>query len=378
MSTSLIIISVIILLIMFGAGQKILDNLRLNDKQALIILVLICIGLAIPPIWIGKYFCFSIGGYLIPLCLSIYLLISCGFSRDLVRAIIGSLLVGAIIYGLEWLLPADPEKVFIDNMYIYGIVAGIVAYALGRSRRNAFISCLFGITIAELVQWIVNFAVGTPSILGLGVGGAFGAYVVAIIISVALSEFLGRCFESANPDEEEKEYNFKTHTYDSEKNGKLNSKNTQRLRLEDVASDRIFQKSQKEKIKDRQNSKEISEETNLDNNMEFNFEDDKITDIEENQAENSLELLEEKAEQNRLKDTPKMTYGKYKNKDKKSSANKTKTNKSNTRKNANYLQNDENSVQKLQNNENFNNGVAEWKNFILIFLNLVLSCLFYA
>ena len=41
MSVSLIIISTIILLIMFGAGQKILDSLRLNDKTALLILIAI-------------------------------------------------------------------------------------------------------------------------------------------------------------------------------------------------------------------------------------------------------------------------------------------------------------------------------------------------
>ena len=221
MSVSLIIISVIILLIMFGAGQRILDSLRLNDKEALMILILICIGILIPPIWIGKYFCFSIGGFLIPLGLSIYLLISCGWSRDLLRAFLGTIIVAVIIYGLEWLLPADPEEVLIDNMYIYGVVAGVVAYALGRSRRNAFVSCLFGIALAQLVQWIINFAVGTPSILGLGVGGAFSAYVVAIVISVAVSEFLGRCFEAAAIKKEKKEFNYKTHTYDSVKNGKL-------------------------------------------------------------------------------------------------------------------------------------------------------------
>ena len=225
MSVSLIIISVIILLIMFGVGQRVLDSLRLNDKEALAILILICIGLAIPPIWIGKYFCFSIGGFVIPLALSIYLLVSCGWSRDLVRTIFGTIIVGGLIYGLEWLLPADPENVLIDNMYVYGVVAGVVAYALGRSRRNAFISCLFGITLAELVQWIINFASNTPSILGLGVGGAFGTYVVAILISVALSEFLGRCFESATLEKEEKVYNYETHTYDSKKNGKLKNQN---------------------------------------------------------------------------------------------------------------------------------------------------------
>lgn len=235
MSVSFIILSGLILLIMFGAGQRILDSLRLNDKEALMILICICIGILIPPIWIGEYFCFSIGGFLIPLGLSIYLLISCGWSRDLVRAIVGTIIVAAIIYALEWILPADPEEVLIDNMYIYGVVAGVVAYALGRSRRNAFISCLFGITLAQLVQWIINFGTGTPSILGLGVGGAFGAYIVSIIISVAVSEFLGRCFETAAIKKEEKEFNYKTHTYDSVKNGKLKTVKSEKYENEKTA-----------------------------------------------------------------------------------------------------------------------------------------------
>lgn len=258
MSASLIIISVIILLVMFGVGQRILDSLRLNDKEALLILILICIGLVIPPIWIGKYFCFSIGGFLIPFALSIYLLISCGWSRDLLRSVIGTILVAGIIYGLEWLLPANPEDVIIDNMYIYGVVAGVVAYILGRSRRNAFISCLFGITLAQLVQWLINFGMKTPTILGLGVGGAFGTYVVAIIIAVAVSEFIGRCIESATENKEKKEFNYNTHTYDSEKNGKLKrSEKTEENRIEMIKKS---QKNSKTNKKDTQNasSKQIN------------------------------------------------------------------------------------------------------------------------
>lgn len=245
MSVSLTLVSIVILLIMFGVGQRILDDLRLSDKTALLILISICIGIIIPPIWIGKYFCFSIGGFLIPAALSIYLLISCG-GRDLFRAIIGTILVAGIIYGLEWILPADPENVIIDNMYVYGVVAGIVAYALGRSRRNAFIACLFGITLAELVQWIINLFTDNKSILGLGVGGAFSTYIVAIIISVALSEFLGRCFESASLEKEEKVYNFKTHSYDSKKNGKLEKvQHNEEDRILDLKNANNSQKTQK-------------------------------------------------------------------------------------------------------------------------------------
>lgn len=226
MSVSLWILTIILLLLMFGLGQRILDQMRLNDKQAIITLIAIIIGLLIPPIYIGKYFCFSIGGFLIPAIVCIYMLISSG-KRDNLRALFGTLLVAAIIYGLEWLMPAKtPEDIVIDPMFIYGIVAGIVAYALGRSRRNALICSVFGISLAMTIQFIVNLCLGAQTVLGLGVGGAFGTMIVSSIIAVALCEFLGRAFEEAKPDQEKKVYNYETHTYDSEKNARLNSDGT--------------------------------------------------------------------------------------------------------------------------------------------------------
>lgn len=240
MSVSLIILSALIILLMFGAGQRILDQMRLNDKQAILVLLSIIIGIIIPPIYIGKYLCFSIGGFLIPFIICIYMLVSAGWSRDLLRATIGTLLVAGIVYGLEWLLPATtPEEIVIDPMYIYGIVAGVVAYCLGRSRRNAFVCSVLGISLAMTIQFIVNMCIGSPTVLGLGVGGAFGTIIIATILSVGLCEFMGRAFETAKKDEGKKEFNFETHTYDSEKNGKLNSNGTKAIKVKDSKDGKI-------------------------------------------------------------------------------------------------------------------------------------------
>lgn len=240
MSVSLIILSTLIILLMFGAGQRILDQMRLNDKQAILVLLSIIIGIIIPPIYIGKYFCFSIGGFLIPFIICVYMLVSCGWSRDLLRATIGTLIVAGIVYGLEWLLPSNtPEDVIIDPMYFYGIIAGVVAYVLGRSRRNAFVCSVLGISLAMTIQFIVNMCIGSPTVLGLGVGGAFGTIVVSTILSVGLCEFMGRAFETAKKDEGKKEFNFETHTYDSEKNGKLNNDGTRAIKIEDKKDGKV-------------------------------------------------------------------------------------------------------------------------------------------
>ena len=226
MDISLIILSALIVLLMLGFGQRILDQLRMNDKQAILVLLLIAIGLIIPPIHIGELITISIGGFVIPFLICVYLFIKIGWSRDMIRATIGTFLTSGIIYGLEWIMPADPEELLIDPMIIYGVVAGLVAYILGRSRRNAFICAVIGVMSAQITQFTVNlWILKTPTTLGLGTGGPFGTMIIAAIVAVATAEFFGRAFESASPDKDSKRFNFETGQYDSAKNGRLKKKN---------------------------------------------------------------------------------------------------------------------------------------------------------
>ena len=208
MQISIWIITALIILVMFGAGQRILDRLRLSDKWALIILTAIAVGLIIPPIKIGNMFSFSIGGFLIPFALCIYLLIKAGWSMDLVRAFTGTLLTASAILLLEIFLPSStPEDVIIDNTFLYGIVAGVIAYVLGRSRRNAFVCSVFGITLASVAVFVYNMVMGAPSVLSLGGGGAFDSIILSVLISVGLAELIGKTAEVV-VGKEEKAYNY--------------------------------------------------------------------------------------------------------------------------------------------------------------------------
>lgn len=198
MNIGLIIVTGIIILIMFGAGQRVLDKMRLNDKWALLILTLVVIGLLIPPIKIGEYFSFSIGGFLIPFGICVYLIIRCGFSYDLLRAAIGIIVSTGVIVGLNFLLPSTtPEDIQIDNVLMYGAVCGLVSYLLGRSRRNAFICSVIGVSLAQVVEFMISyFGYNTLTKIGLGVNGAFDTIVVSTLISVGLCELIGKTVEA--------------------------------------------------------------------------------------------------------------------------------------------------------------------------------------
>ena len=208
MQISLWIVTALIIAIMFGAGQRILDKLRLSDRVALLIMVAILIGIIIPPIKIGDVFSFSIGGFLIPFGLSIYMLIKAGWSMDLVRAFSGSILTACAILLLELVLPSGtPEQIIIDNTYLYGVVAGLIAYLLGRSRRNAFACSVFGITLSAFAIFIYNLIQGVTVPLALGVGGAFDSIILSILISVGLAELIGETREAISK-RDDKLYNY--------------------------------------------------------------------------------------------------------------------------------------------------------------------------
>ncbi len=211
MSFSLIVLSILVIMLICGAGQRVLDKLRMNDKWALGLLVAIIVGVIIPPIQIGRLFSFSIGGFLIPLGVCVYLMIKTGWSPDLLRAVIGSLVTAGLILLIQYLMPSEtPEDIIIDNVWIYGLVSGSVAYILGRSRRNAFICSILGIFLASTIQFLINLGMGVETPLRLGLAGAFDTIILSTLIAVGLAESMGTALEMVAGKSPQKVFDFES------------------------------------------------------------------------------------------------------------------------------------------------------------------------
>lgn len=195
MSIGMILLVVVAVLVLFGVGQRVLDRMRLNDKQALLFIALIFIGGWIPSIPLGPYVSVNIGGALIPFGLCVYLFIRAGTAWERWRAVIASVISGAAVFFIGRFFPNEPEFMPFDVNYLYGIVAGVIAYIPGRSRISSFIAGVMGILLADSVQAIVNAVQGVPVALNLGGGGALDAVVISGFLAVILSEVVGEIIE---------------------------------------------------------------------------------------------------------------------------------------------------------------------------------------
>lgn len=195
MSIGMVLLTAVAVLVFFGVTQRVLDKMHLSDRAALLIIGLMFFGTLLPNIPLGPVE-ISLGGALIPAGVCVYLLIRAGTGKERLRAIAGAILTAGAVYLLNsYILPDEPETIVIDPMYINGLVAGVLAYALGRSRRGAFICGVLGVLLADGIVFAVNLAKGVEQTLVLGGAGIFDAAVISGLIGVILAELIGEVRE---------------------------------------------------------------------------------------------------------------------------------------------------------------------------------------
>lgn len=197
MSIGTILLLIAGLLVLFGAGQRVLDRMRLTDREAILFIILIIAGGFLPDIRVTEEFAFNVGGALIPLLLCVRLFFKADTARERGRAILSPIVTAVAVYALGRALPADPEAMVVDPNYIYGVAAGVIAYLFGRSRRCAFISGVLGVMLANVASWLTVRMNGVSQRLVLGGAGAYDVIVISGLLAVLLAELIGELLERA-------------------------------------------------------------------------------------------------------------------------------------------------------------------------------------
>lgn len=195
MTMGFILLLVAGILILFGVGQRVLDRLRLTDREAILFIALILAGGFLPEIRVTERFSFNIGGALIPLALCVTLWVRADTAMERVRSLVAAVITAIAVFLLGRYLPNEPEALPMDPSWTYGIAAGLIAWLLGRSRRGAFIAGTLGVTLADVGGWLYANYRGADQELALGGAGAYDSVVIAGLLAVLLCELVGEAVE---------------------------------------------------------------------------------------------------------------------------------------------------------------------------------------
>lgn len=189
----LIALLVVSILIYFGVAHRALDRLRMTDRAALGVIAAIIIGSFIE-IPVSSRVTINLGG-VITVGIAIWLWLSAGTAFEKTRSAIAAVVTALVLFIGARFLGAEPETVFVDPLYIYPLVAGIVGYLAGRSRRGAFFAAVMGVLALDIGQYIYLVRGGIRGTVHLGGAGAFDSLVLAGIVAILLAELIGESLE---------------------------------------------------------------------------------------------------------------------------------------------------------------------------------------
>lgn len=193
MTVGSILLSGTAIIVLLGVGQRVLDKMHLSDRAALTVIAAMFIGGLLPDIDFGLVR-INVGGAVIPLGVCAYLLMRAE-NDERVHAVMGAVVTGGVIYLLGRIMPEEPERIWIDPVYLCGLAGGLAGYAFGRSRRGAFISGVAGVLLADMINAAAVWAAGTAQTLRLGGGGIFDTAVISGLSAVLLAELMGEAME---------------------------------------------------------------------------------------------------------------------------------------------------------------------------------------
>jgi len=191
-----IVLLIVAILVYFGLLHRVLDRMRLDDRTALFILFLMILGSFFNlTILRNPAFIINIGGALIPIGIAVYLIATADEAKEKTRGVLAAVLSGAAIYGAMKLLNPEEQTMVIDPTYFFGIIAGVIGYLAGRSRRSAFVGGTMGVILADVAHYVEISVRRIPGRTWLGGAGVFDSVVIAGLLGVALAEIVGETRE---------------------------------------------------------------------------------------------------------------------------------------------------------------------------------------
>lgn len=178
-----------IVFIYLGLLHRVLDRMYLSSRGAILLILSIGVFSYLPSLPLYGGIKVSIGGFLIPLGLVIYILRQSDSPFENGRTLLVAGIVAWSLYLANQILPVEPGMLGydLDPLYLPGLLAAFWAYLLGRSRRASFCGAILGVILLELIQ----VQEGST----LGGGGIFNAIIISGVLAVLLTEGFGEIWE---------------------------------------------------------------------------------------------------------------------------------------------------------------------------------------
>ena len=193
MAVGLIVLGALALLIFFGVTDKLFERAGIGNWIAFLMALGLALSVLIPDVRFGTppNLALSVSGFLLPAAIAAVLLIIAAVSRRFLLSLYSIICVAAAVIVIRLAVPPATDVLAISGGIVTGIVAGILAHAVGRTRLATVTGAVGGIILGDALSVIVYNAYSGQGYFRLGGLGVFDAIVIGAVFSLIFAEVVG-------------------------------------------------------------------------------------------------------------------------------------------------------------------------------------------
>lgn len=195
MPVSPILLAILLVLIQFGLLARPLQRIGLTERGALMAVAAMLAG-SLVEISVTPRLTINLGTGVLPLVLAAYLLIGVKRWWEPVVALGGAVTGAGSLALLSLYFPTgEPTELnlfFLDAQYFYALIAGVMGYLVGHTRRASFAGAVVGALAGDLYHFLTYVPGPTNQdlVFRLSGGGFHGTALVAGVIALTLADLL--------------------------------------------------------------------------------------------------------------------------------------------------------------------------------------------
>lgn len=189
MTIGLVTLGIVAVLMFFGAAEKYFDRLGLTSWLTFLLVLALIVGAVMPEV-ATEMFVMTIGGFAVPLVVSVILFAMVGRRGGALRAVLSLVVVAMATVALRLLVGVGDSTLVLVSSLLIGFVGGALAFLAAGTRLGTLAGAIGGCVIGDVVSaglLRMFFDVQAYTIGGYGI---FDALVIAAVFGLITAEIV--------------------------------------------------------------------------------------------------------------------------------------------------------------------------------------------
>lgn len=197
MTIGLIILGIMAVLLFFGAAEKYFDRLGLTSWLTFLLILALIIGVVVPEIR-GENFVMTVGGFIMPLIVSVIVSIFAVKEGEAVRTALGIAVQAALTVMFRLIIGAETTATVLATSLSIGFAGGAAAYLAAGSRLGTLSSALFGCILGDVISALLLRGLFGYETITIGGYGIFDAMIIAATFGLIMAEIVAAVRRAVN------------------------------------------------------------------------------------------------------------------------------------------------------------------------------------